>query len=84
MTLTNQLASFGFGNSVPKLSGFHPANSQQVPERRELRGYAAPFILDMSVSAIAAGVSATAIPAACSASIFPAAVPFPPEMIAPA
>jgi hypothetical protein len=47
-------------------------------------GYAELFILDMSVSAIAAGVSATAIPAASSASIFPAAVPFPPEMIAPA
>ena len=46
--------------------------------------YAARFILDMSVSAIAAGVSATAIPAASRASIFPAAVPFPPEMIAPA
>jgi hypothetical protein len=46
--------------------------------------YAARFILEMSVSAIAAGVSATAIPAAWSASIFPAAVPLPPEMIAPA
>ena len=46
--------------------------------------YAEPLILDMSVSAIVAGVSAMAIPAACSASIFPAAVPFPPEMIAPA
>ena len=46
--------------------------------------YAEFFILDMSVSAIAAGVSATAIPAACSASIFPAAVPLPAEMIAPA
>ena len=46
--------------------------------------YAARFILDISVSAIAAGVSEIAIPAACSASIFPAAVPLPPEMIAPA
>ena len=52
--------------------------------RNSQADYAEPFILDMSVSAIAAGVSATAIPAACSASIFPAAVPFPPEMIAPA
>src|SRR5262249_61139574 len=51
---------------------------------RSRNDYAEPFILDMSVSAIAAGVSATAIPAACSASIFPAAVPFPPETIAPA
>jgi hypothetical protein len=46
--------------------------------------YAEPFILAMSVSAIAAGVSATAIPAPFSASIFPAAVPLPPETIAPA
>jgi hypothetical protein len=46
--------------------------------------YAEFFILDMSVSAIVAGVSATAIPAAWSASTFPAAVPFPPETIAPA
>jgi len=56
--------------------------SKQIVERQAT--YAEPFILDMSVSAITAGVSATAIPAASSASIFPDAVPFPPETIAPA
>ena len=42
------------------------------------------FIIRNSVSAMSDGVGATPIPAARNASIFAAAVPFPPEMIAPA
>src|SRR2546423_11413138 len=53
-------------------------------ETREPSNYDRAFSRAINVSAIVAGVSAIAIPAALSASIFPAAVPFPPEMIAPA
>jgi len=75
----------------PRLQLLLDTRNHSIPQFRiELSG--APraaihddaFIRAINVSAMVAGVSATAIPAAPSASIFPAAVPFPPEMIAPA
>ena len=53
-------------------------------ETQELIDYERAFSRMINVSAMLAGVSAIAIPAASSALIFPAAVPFPPEIIAPA
>ena len=62
---------------------FHPSFHRRC-ETPELIDYERAFSRAINVSAIWAGVSAIAIPAASSALIFPAAVPFPPEMIAPA
>jgi len=59
---------------------FFTANSE-TPEPID---YDRALIRAINVSAMLAGVSAIAIPAAFSASIFSAAVPFPPDVIAPA
>ena len=62
MTVTNQLASFE--ETMRASSKSFTCAMHHVWSRDSQADYAEPLILDMSVSAIAAGVSATAIPAA--------------------
>ncbi len=78
--LAGELIAHPIGDTRIRFIMFFTANSE-TPEPID---YDRALIRAINVSAMLAGVSAIAIPAPFSASIFPAAVPFPPEVIAPA